>query len=106
MLCSKEDEIDRMLEQVQEQGVDTAKVYLSRAAGWLGGLIIKTAVRGGTQLGATLRNSYSLTDLSQSLEWSRGRFTDISEEQQAVHNWVQQSGNTLLQCLGSDSLVL
>ena len=106
MLCSKEDEIDRMLEQVQEQGVDTAKVYLSRAAGWLGGLIISTAVRGGTQLGATLRNSYSLTDLSQSLEWSRGRFTDISEEQQAVHNWVQQSGNTLLQCLGSDSLVL
>ena len=29
-----------------------------------------------------MRNSYSLTDLSQSLEWSRGRFTDLTDEDQ------------------------
>ena len=46
LLCSKEDDIDRMLEQVQEQGISTAKVYISRAAQWLGGLIITTAVMG------------------------------------------------------------
>ena len=40
----------------------------------------------------SLRNSYSLTDLSQSLEWSRGRFTDLTEEHQAVHHWLEESG--------------
>ena len=94
MLCAKEQEIDLMLEQVQEQGVDTAKVYLTRAAQWLGGMIISTAVRGGGGLVQSLRNSYSLTDLSQSLEWSRGRFTDLTEEQQAVQNWMNNSGDT------------
>ena len=94
MLCAKEQEIDLMLEQVQEQGVDTARVYLTRAAQWLGGMIISTAVRGGGGLVQSLRNSYSLTDLSQSLEWSRGRFTDLTEEQQAVQNWMNNSGDT------------
>ena len=51
LLCSKEDDIDQMLEQVQEQGISTAKVYISRAARWLGGLIITTAVRGGGGIG-------------------------------------------------------
>ena len=37
--------------QVQEQGVETAKVYLRRAAQWLGGVIVTTAVRGGGGLG-------------------------------------------------------
>ena len=42
----------------------------------------------------SLRNSYSLTDLSQSLEWSRGRFTDISEESRpgTRMDWAERSG--------------
>ena len=69
-----------MLAALQDQGVSTAKLYMGRAAHYLGGLILNTAVRGGGGLVQTLRNSYSLTDLSQGLEWSRGRFTDLSEE--------------------------
>ena len=80
VLCSREEEIDKMLEALQEQGVSTAKLYLARAAQYLGGLIVNTAVRSGGGLVQSLRNSYSLTDLTQSLEWSRGRFTDLSEE--------------------------
>ena len=43
----------------------------------------------------SLRNSYSLTDLSQSLEWSRGRFTDISEESRpgTRMEWPERSGD-------------
>ena len=80
LLCSREEEIDRMLEALQEQGVSTAKLYLGRAAHYLGGLIVNTAVKSGGGLVQSLRNSYSLTDLTQSLEWSRGRFTDLTEE--------------------------
>ena len=80
LLCSREEEIDRMLETLQEQGVSTAKLYLGRAAHYLGGLIVNTAVKSGGGLVQSLRNSYSLTDLTQSLEWSRGRFTDLTEE--------------------------
>ena len=80
LLCSREEEIDKMLEALQDQGVSTAKLYMARAAHYLGGLIVNTAVRGGGGLVQTLRNSYSLTDLSQGLEWSRGRFTDLTEE--------------------------
>ena len=103
------------LMQVQEQGVETAKVYLRRAAQWLGGVIVTTAVRGGGGLGTdnklfsthcdkiyspvnSLRNSYSLTDLSQSLEWSRGRFTDLTEEQQSVQEWMERSGGRAISC--------
>ena len=69
-----------MLEALQEQGVSTAKLYMARAAQYLGGVIVNTAVRSGGGLVQSLRNSYSLTDLTQSLEWSRGRFTDLTEE--------------------------
>ena len=51
LLCSKEHEIDTMLDQIQEKGADTAKVYIARAAQCLGGFIITTAVRGGGGLG-------------------------------------------------------
>ena len=51
LLCSKEQEIDKMLEHIQEQGVETAKTYITRAAQWLAGLVISTAVRGGGNLG-------------------------------------------------------
>ena len=80
LLCSREEEIDKMLEALQEQGVSTAKLYMARAAQYLGGVIVNTAVRSGGGLVQSLRNSYSLTDLTQSLEWSRGRFTDLTEE--------------------------
>ena len=46
----------------------------------------------------SLRNSYSLTDLSQSLEWSRGRFTDLTEEQQSVQEWMERSGGRAISC--------
>ena len=32
-----------------------------------------------------------MTDLSQSLEWSKGRFTDLTEEHQSVQQWLDQS---------------
>jgi len=91
LLCSKEQEIDRLLEHLQEQGVETAKAYITRGAQMMGGFIVSTAVRSGGNIVQSLKNSYSMTDLSQSLEWSKGRFTDLTEEHQSVQQWLDQS---------------
>ena len=73
-----------MLAAVQERGYATAKVWLRQGATWLGGALLQGAVRGGGGLVQSIRASYSLTDLSQSLEWSRGRFTDLGEAEIAA----------------------
>ena len=73
-----------MLAAVQERGYATAKVWLREGAAWLGGALLQGAVRGGGGLVQSIRASYSLTDLSQSLEWSRGRFTDLGEAENAA----------------------
>ena len=45
LLCSKEEEIDIILEKVKEQGYNTAKTWIQRGVQWLGGMLVTTAIR-------------------------------------------------------------
>eukprot|EP00092_Neocalanus_flemingeri_P051267 GFUD01059574.1.p1 GENE.GFUD01059574.1~~GFUD01059574.1.p1 ORF type:complete len:332 (+),score=121.93 GFUD01059574.1:177-1172(+) len=84
LLCSKEEEIDRVLERVKEQGYNTVRAWIHQGVQWLGGMIVTTAIRGGGGLVQQLRRSYSLTDLTER-DWREereDRFTDVTEEEE------------------------
>ena len=44
-LCSKEEEIDLVLEKVKEQGYSFTKTWVTKAVHWVGGMLVTTAVR-------------------------------------------------------------
>ena len=45
LLCSKEEEIEIVLEKVQEQGYNTAKTWIQKGVQWFGGMLVTTAIR-------------------------------------------------------------
>merc|ERR1719233_2780610 len=79
LLCSKEEEIDQVLEKVQEQGYNTGKTWIQKGVQWLGGMLITTAIKGGGGLVQQLRRSYSITDMSDRY-WGQDRFTDVTDQ--------------------------
>jgi receptor expression-enhancing protein 1/2/3/4 len=44
LLCSNEEEIDKVLEKVKEQGYNTAKAWIQKGVQWLGGMLVTTAI--------------------------------------------------------------
>ncbi|XP_059084252.1 uncharacterized protein LOC131881420 isoform X2 [Tigriopus californicus] len=63
-LMKREDEIDRMIGKLQEQGYNTAIRFGSQAFQYVTNLVMTTAIRGGGGIVSQLKKSYSLTDLS------------------------------------------
>ena len=45
LLCSKEEEIDNVLERVKAQGYYTAKAWIHQGVQWLGGMLVTTAIK-------------------------------------------------------------
>jgi len=85
LLCSKEEEIDLVLEKVQEQGYNTGKTWIQKGVQWLGGMLITTAIKGGGGLVQQLRRSYSITDMSDRY-WGQDRFTDVTDQVDQGHS--------------------
>jgi len=84
LLCSKEEEIDLVLEKVQEQGYNTGKTWIQKGVQWLGGMLITTAIRGGGGLVQQLRRSYSIMDM-RDRDWGQDRFTDVTDQMDQGH---------------------
>merc|ERR1719397_1158932 len=80
-LCDKEEEIDAVLQRVKEQGTNTAMTWIHQGVQWLGGVIVRGAVKGGGGLMQQLKRSYSLTDLGEQ-QFDQHRFTDVTEEEE------------------------
>jgi len=80
-LCDKEEEIDAVLQRVKEQGTNTAMTWIHQGVQWLGGVIVRGAVKGGGGLMQQLKRSYSLTDLGEPQQFDQHRFTDVTEEE-------------------------
>jgi len=80
-LCDKEEEIDAVLQRVKEQGTNTAMTWIHQGVQWLGGAIVRGAVKGGGGLMQQLKRSYSLTDLGEQ-QFDQHRFTDVTEEEE------------------------
>merc|ERR1719323_1339119 len=59
----REDEIDRMIQRLQEQGYNTVTKLAVQAFNYVSNVVMQTAIRGGGGLVHQLRKSYSLTDL-------------------------------------------
>merc|ERR1719397_735262 len=83
-LCDKEEEIDAVLQRVKEQGTNTAMTWIHQGVQWLGGVIVRGAVKGGGGLMQQLKRSYSLTDLGEQ-QFDQHRFTDVTEEEEATY---------------------
>eukprot|EP00092_Neocalanus_flemingeri_P040063 GFUD01043636.1.p1 GENE.GFUD01043636.1~~GFUD01043636.1.p1 ORF type:complete len:564 (+),score=181.50 GFUD01043636.1:27-1718(+) len=88
LLCSKEEEIDRVLERVKEQGYNTVQAWVHQGVQWMGGMLVTTAIRGGGGLVQQLKRSCSLTDLTER-DWREereDRFTDVTEEEEGPYS--------------------
>jgi len=62
-LIAREEEIDRMILRLQEQGYNTVTKLAVKAFNYASNMVMQTAIRGGGGLVHQLRKSYSLTDL-------------------------------------------
>ena len=77
LLCSREEEIDKMLEALQEQGVSTAKLYMARVNS---GRYNSAETSGDISGGSVPRG-----DDSQHCCEERGRPRPVSQEQLQPH---------------------
>jgi len=62
-LIAREEEIDRMILRMQEQGYNTVTKLAVKGFNYASNMVMQTAIRGGGGLVHQLRKSYSLTDL-------------------------------------------
>ena len=88
LLCSKEEEIDLVLEKVQEQGYNTGKTWIQKGVQWLGGMLITTAIKVSVLTQVRIRGNVSLFS-------GRRRIGTAAQEELQIQIW-ENTNNCLV----------